>query len=295
MFLSARIEPGPQVLELLGAESGFDVGGEQGASSGVVTRRQHDVVGGHAFAPTALGQVMGHAADGVGIAAPQVDLAIAIKVNGQLADGAGHELRQANGASKRAQHAQGIGLLFGAQAQELAKLIPEKSAAVAAAFGEVQAQGGQHIQHAETARVAAIGGLNADDARNDFHGHAIRGFSALQQGFVLAPELHAGLQTDGFDEACSVSGPVLGARVGGRHDQPCDAFTVLRLSQDRHRPGGIDLVFERQLLSQLLCLWMQGIAARTWVDRQWQALRRQPGQRGGGSSMCGLGGGRACR
>jgi hypothetical protein len=173
----------------------------------------------HATLPAVQGQEVGDAANGVGGAGRQVDVAVGVEVDREAVDAAGHELRQADGTRKGAdQRSWGDGLLA-RQQQQFLEFVAEVGAAVAAAGREVERQRGQGIEGAETAHHAAVVGLDADDAHDHLGRHAEARLGACQGVGVGLPEGDTGGDALRLDEAVAVGVPVFRLPGWRRHHQ----------------------------------------------------------------------------
>jgi hypothetical protein len=186
------------------------------------------------------------------------------KSTAEPVDAAGHELPQADGAGERALDRRGRHLLGVCQPQELAQFVAEEGTAVLAAGGEVQAQRGQGIEHAEVAGHAAVEGLHADDAHHHAGGHAVAGFGFVQPALVGGPEGGAGLHPCRLDEAGPVGGPVLGRAGRRRHDQPRHRRLVAGLRQLRPHPVGCQAVPFGQLVGQGHGVFATAVSGGIW-------------------------------
>ena len=230
-------EHGAALGKLRSAEAWHDVRAQQHGAVGAVHRHGHLKVRGQVALPAEAGEVVRHAADGVGSVALQVDVAVAVHVHGKAVDAAGQELRQAHGTGIAALHRQRVAALPGAEDEELFEFTAEESAAVLAAGWEVKGQRGQRVDDAEVAGDAPVEGFDADDGHHDVGGHAPAVLRFLQPGFVVAPEGHARSDALRVDETCAVGGPVLGRAGGRRHDELAHRVQALRLGKLCVDPG----------------------------------------------------------
>jgi hypothetical protein len=112
--------------------------------------------------------------------AEQVDLAAAVEVHRVFHQAAGHELRHADGAGKRALQRQRIDAVLAREQQRRFQLAAEEGHALAPLrrFRIGEGQRGQRVEHAEAAGVAAVHGFDADDADQDFGRDAVQRFGA---------------------------------------------------------------------------------------------------------------------
>ena len=124
----------------------------------------HAVVGCLAALPTVFRQKTRDAADCIARATTQVDATIAIEVNREAANTAGHELRQANRAGKRTAHTQLIEIVLTCKQQKIFQLAAKKFSP----SGVVKGQHRECIDDSEIAGNAAINRLNTDDRDDDF-------------------------------------------------------------------------------------------------------------------------------
>ena len=218
------------------AEGGHDVGAEQQRAVGGVHRHGHRMVRVQSGLPAVDLQVAGHAADRVGGAGLQVDVAVAVVVHCPAVDAAGHELRQAHGAGERTLHGLRVQAFAGTEHEEFLQLAAEVGAAVAAAGGEVEGQRRQGVDDAVVAGDAAVEGLHADDAHHHLGRHAMALFGAEQRRLVGLPEGDTGLDATRLDEARAVGGPVLGRAGGRRHHELLHRRHATRLGELLYQP-----------------------------------------------------------
>ena len=216
---------------------------------------------------------MCNAADGIDRAVTQIDLAIAIEVDAPLPDGARHELRQADGARVRPQHAGWCHILLVAEGQELPQLGTEEGAAITAPLRKIEAQGGQGIQYPEITHLTAINGFNTQDARDDVCRHTVELFGTLQGRRVLTPEAHTGFDSDGLDKAASIKRPVFAGGGRRRHHQLGHAFFLACFRQGGPNPLRVKLIFRSEGPRQLTCIAASGVTvSRSGVVERQAAL-----------------------
>ena len=269
---------------LVGRELGQDVGRQQGGQVGALGLHDHWVVGGHAAFPAMGDKVVGHRADGVGRAAEQVDAVVAIEVHGPLHPAAGHELAHAHGARVAAAQRERVRSGAVREAQELLQLAAEVLGACLRAgvgCGEVEAQRGQGVDHAEIAHLLAVDGLHADDADDDFGRHAVLLFGTRQRGGIGLPEACSGAYAHGLDKAAAVDAPVLGRALGSRRHQAGHLGQKARLGDGVAHPVHRQVVAHRNVGSHLHGVrpFAVGRAALHGLGHGGAACRR-----GGGSS-----------
>ena len=199
-------------------------------------------------------KVVGHRADGVGRAAEQVDAVVAVEVHRPLHPAAGHELAHAHGTRVAAAQRERVRARTVREAQELLQLAAEVLGACLRAgvgCGEVEAQRGQGVDHAEVAHLLAVDGLHADDADDDFGRHAVLLFSTRQRGGIGLPEAGSGADANGLDEAAAVDAPVLGRALGSRRHQAGHLRQKARLGDGVAHPVHRQVVAHRNVGSHL--------------------------------------------
>ena len=224
-----------------GAEGRHDVGGEQRRAHLRIFRRPDRKANRQPALPAELGQVVGDAADHVGGAVLQVDMAVAVEVDRVLVEARRHELRHADGAGVAAGPGERLDAFALAEHEPALELVLEEVAAVAAAGRKVEGERRQRIDDAKVAHLAAIDRLDADDADDDLRRHAVQLLGGREPRLVGLPELRPGLDADRLDEAGAIGGPVLRRAGRRRHDVARDARHEARLRQRRADPGGIEL------------------------------------------------------
>ena len=166
-------------------------------------------------------QEAGNAANGIHRAVAQIDVAVAIVIDGVFANAGRHELRNAHCARIRAQDRERVRARVAAPEQEVLQLIAEHRAAVFAVgrVGVVESQRGQRVNHAEVAHVPAVDGLHAKDAHDHIGRHAEFVLGAAQCVAVLLPEPHACADADRLNEAAAIGRPAATRGCGRRQDQ----------------------------------------------------------------------------
>ncbi|MNT27513.1 hypothetical protein D3C72_1631500 [compost metagenome] len=128
-----------------GAEAGLDVGFKQGGQLRRYAAQLHVVIGRHAALPAMGDKVVGHRADGVGLAGEQVDLAVAIEIDGEIGPAGGHELRHAHSACVAAYGVERVGVVQIGRRQKLLQFAAKVLGAVCCArvaCRVVECQGG---------------------------------------------------------------------------------------------------------------------------------------------------------
>jgi len=119
------------------------------------------------------------------------------------------------------------------QCQEVLQLTAEISGALGGArvgLREIQRQRRQRVEHPEGPHLLSVDGLHPDDADDHVRRHAELLLGPLQRGPVVLPELHAGADADGIDEAAAIGRPVLGRARGRRLHQAHHHRQQLRLA-----------------------------------------------------------------
>jgi len=118
--------------------------------------------------------------------------------------------------------------------------------------GEIQAEGGQDIEHGKFAHVTTVIGFHPDDAHHHLGGDAIGLLGASQCSGVFTPKLHAGFDATRFDEAIPISHPVFGGGCGRRQNELTHLAQDMRLGELFLSPLHRQAVALRQSLGQLL-------------------------------------------
>jgi hypothetical protein len=166
-------------------------------------------------------QEVAHGADRVGLAFDQIHATVVVEIHRQSGPARGHELWQTDGAGVASAQRARVGAALGGEHQQRLELTAEEGLTLSrpgVRGREVQAQGGQGVQHAEVAHLAAIQCLDADDGDDDRRRHAMALLCALQRRAVVPPERQAAVDADGIDEALAVGPPVLRSRTrAGQH------------------------------------------------------------------------------
>ena len=162
-------------------------------------------------------QIIGDAADGVGEAAGEVLLAVAVQIHGVAAIAAGHELRNADGAGVRTLQSQGVD----ARVARVQQVVLQFAAEEFGARRVVEGERGERIDDAVAAGVAAVHRFHADDGDDDFFGHAIEGGGARERLALPLAEFDARLDALAREKQRAIGLPGLRARLGGRGDR-CD-------------------------------------------------------------------------
>ena len=207
-------------------------------------------------------EVVGYRANGVAGAVEQVNAAVTIKIHGKFVPAGGHELTEPHGTCIAAAQRKWVAACAVGGDQHLFQLAPE---IVGAGLGagvrlrKVQRQRGQGIHHAEVAHVAAIDGFHADDADDDFGGHAKLLLGTRKRLAVGMPELHTGANAHGVDKAAAVHRPVFHKGLAcGRH-QTGDHGQILRFTQLRTHPVGRQVAAGGNVVGQLHGITPAGI------------------------------------
>ena len=213
-----------QAGQLTQGQAGFGLLGADHLPVALPANSGRDRYGAACF-PTVPGEIIAHAGDGVGRVIPDVALAIAIPIGGQLAIAAGHELRHAHRASIGAERTQIVHAFLPAQQQELFQFAAEEAGAPRI----FKTEGRQGVDHPVLAGLDAIGALDADDRGHHLGRHAITGLGPgqrrLVQGHEVAPAVDAFLG----QEQLAVGMPGLGL-VGFGH----------RVQNAGHDAGGVE-------------------------------------------------------
>src|SRR5690606_13052066 len=150
--------------------------------------------------PSVLGQEVGDASDRVLRRAGQVDPAVAVEVDGVVADAARHELRQADRSGIGAAHGQRIDAGVAREDEELFQFAPEEVAPPGKVEGERRERSGDR----EAPGMLPIDGLDPDDADDDLLGDTVARAGAGDGRFVLEPETQARTDSGSVDEALAI-------------------------------------------------------------------------------------------
>ncbi len=173
-------------------------------------------------------QEIADAADGVCGAAGEIARSVTVVVHRETPVRARHELRDADRPRVRSLDAQGIDSRFAAEHQVVLQLAAEELRALRV----IERERGERIDHPVGPDVAAISGLDADDAHDDFLGHAELARGAREGLGVAVPELHARLYALGVDEYRTVCLPGGERGFGGLLHRLDDRGLKLRLAED---------------------------------------------------------------
>ena len=128
-----------------------------------------------------------------------------------------------------------------AENEPLLELVLEEIAAVLAALGEIEGQGGQRIDDPEVAHLLAVDRFDADDGDHDLRRHAVQGLGLIEPLRIGTPEGSASADAHRLDEAGPVGRPVLRRPRRRRHDVAGHARDVAGLAQCRGDPGRVEL------------------------------------------------------
>src|SRR2546422_4804423 len=178
-ILAERLHPGPDQL-------GERIFGLQAARiravgvSGDAGLERHLAPG----LPAVLPEEVGDAADRVGRAAAQIDDAVVVEIDREAPRAARHELRDADCPGVGAAHGEDVDAAVAHEEQVMLELVAE----IRRARRVVEGGGGQCVDHAPAAGVAAIERFHAEDRDHVFGRHAVLALRALERLAVGAPE-----------------------------------------------------------------------------------------------------------
>jgi hypothetical protein len=148
----------PKVLQFRQTQTRGHARGYGGLSAEWV-RDLGRVVRGTPRLPAVVRQEASDAANRVGRAGAQSNLAVTVEIDAVVTNTAGHELRQALGACKGTVWVEGVCLGVTHQHEELLQLLPK----IAATTRLFESQGGEHVNDAKLSKVPAIKGFDADN------------------------------------------------------------------------------------------------------------------------------------
>ncbi len=241
--------------ELVGGEGWRNVGPEQGVETGLrqIGRQLQGEVRWLAAHPALGGQVAGHRAYGVCRVGDQIDAAAVVEVHRIFQDALGHELRHADGSRIRAAHLQRVACILCAPLEKIAELHAEVSAAVAWRLrGVAQRQGGERIDHAEVAHIAAVDRLHPEDARDDVRRHAVALLRSLEPHAEFLHEVTARADAQTVEKPAAVHPPVFLARRPRQNESGHRGAVLRPADQPRHQGFG-QLVALHNARNQGLC------------------------------------------
>ncbi|MNH20041.1 hypothetical protein D3C79_797940 [compost metagenome] len=188
-----------------------------------------------------LGEVVGHAADGIDRIGEQIPLAIPVKIDRVVAVAGGHELAHTHGARIGAFEAGERPLLLPGEQHQLGELLGEEIAALRV----VKTQGIEAVEHGVTAHLAAIEGLDTDDGDDKGGRHSIGLLGPRQRLCVALPECDTVPDPLGGDEQRPVAVPGFGLPGAGYGVE--DLLAQLRLSGGRLQLGKGHRVLQGEL------------------------------------------------
>src|SRR5690606_20876901 len=218
---------------------------------------------------------VGDAADGVLGGACEVDPAVAVEIDGVVANAARHELGQADRAGVRAPHRVRIDAGVARAHEELLELAPEEVRPAR----EVERQRREGGRDREAARVSPVDGLDTDDADDDLLGHAVARARARDRRLVLEPEPKPGLDAGAVHEALPIVLPRTARRRPRRRvHQLEDAWYRIERGDQPAQFGRGEAVLAGQPIDEGLDLR----PARERLERGTGAGGRAAGQQAGG-------------
>ena len=161
-----------------------------------------------------LFQEAGNAADGIVHTVAEVNTLVTVEIHGITTLATRHELGNAYGAGKGTFDRQWVEIVFTGEQQELFEFGAEEFSA----WRVVESQRGEGFEDAESARVAAVFGLDANDGHNDLGLYAINCLRLGQLRTIFLPELDATIDAAVVQEARTIALPGTLQRRDGRLD-----------------------------------------------------------------------------
>ena len=154
--------------------------------------------------PTMFSEIVGHAADGVGLVGPDVAQAVVVKVHRIVAVARGYELAVAHGTGIGALHRAHRAAFLARQEQELGQFVAEE----VGPGRVVERQGREGVEHPMGAHDPAKAGFDADDGHDVFRRHRKALLGGAQRRLVFGPEGNALIDAAVLDEDAPVLVPL---------------------------------------------------------------------------------------